>query len=292
MKQIRQSLFPTVVTIGNFDGLHKGHLALIQKTKSLAKKHALKSLVCSFDCNTKGAELIFPQNQLKFALKELSVDYFTLLPFFRDILNLSCEAFAKEYLCSRFQAKFVVVGEDFRFGKDRCGDVETLAKLGKELGFQVIPVKMHYAGKRILSSTYIRELLQKGKMKQANRYLYQPFSLHGVVTKGFSAGSKLLNIPTANILVPKNCVSLPFGVYQTITEIDGISYQSITNVGYAPTYRKNTPTIETYLFDFSGNLYGKRIQISFFQYIRKERKFSSMEALKKQIEKDIEKCKA
>ena len=291
MKQIRKSSFPTVVTIGNFDGLHRGHLALIRKTKSLAEKHALKSLVCSFDCNTKGAELIFPQKQLKSALKELSVDYFSLLPFFREIIGLSCETFVKEYLCNRFQAKFVVVGEDFRFGQNRCGDIVTLTELGKQFGFQVIPVKMQYAGKRILSSTYIRELIQAGKIKQANRYLFRPFFIEGVVGTGFSLGNQLLEIPTANIPVQKSCVSLPFGVYKTITDIDGISYQSITNVGYAPTYRKKTPTMETHLFDFSGNLYGKRIRVTFLQYIRKERKFSSMETLKKQIQKDIASCK-
>ncbi len=292
MKQIRRSMSPTVVTIGNFDGLHLGHLALIEKTKSLAKKHGLKSLVCSFDCNTKGAQLIFPQNELKCALQELAVDYFTSLPFFRDIIGLSCEEFAKEYLCNRFQARFVVVGANFRFGNNQSGNINTLIALGKQYGFQVIPINMKKVGKQTLSSTFIRTLLQEGKIHRANRYLYQPFFVNGMVTKGFSVGNALLKVPTANIPLPKACVSLPFGVYKTETVIDGKTYPSITNLGYAPTYQKSKPMIETFIFDFSGNLYEKRIQIRFLQYIRKERKFSSMEALKKQIEKDIAKCKS
>lgn len=292
MKQIRQSVSPTVVTIGNFDGLHLGHLALIEKTKSLAKKHGLKSLVCSFDCNTKGAQLIFPQNELKDSLQELAVDYFTSLPFFRDIIGLSCEEFAKQYLSNRFQARFVVVGENFRFGKNQSGDINTLIALGKQYGFQVIAIKMKKVGKQFLSSTFIRGLLQQGKIHRANRYLHHPFSINGIVKKGFSVGHELLKVPTANIPVPKTCVPLPFGVYKTETVIDGKIYQSITNLGYAPTYQKAHPMIETFIFDFSGNLYEKRIRIQFLQYIRKERKFSSMEALKKQIDKDIAKCKS
>lgn len=287
MKQIEQSSFPTVVTIGNFDGLHLGHLKLIEKTKSLANKKRLKSLVCSFDCNTKGAQLIYPQNQLKTSLRMLKVDYYVSLPFFRKIMHLTCEEFVQEYLVNRLQARYVVVGEDFCFGKNRSGNVETLAELGKQFGFQVIVAKMYTVGKQFLSSTYIRSLLQAGNIKRANRYLYQPFSINGTVIKGYSAGKNLLQCPTANISIPKRCISLPFGVYLTETIVEKTVYKSITNIGYAPTYPKTKPVIETYLLDFNGDLYGKKVQIRFFHFLRKERKFSSMEALKNQIAKDV-----
>lgn len=291
MKQIHCSTVPTVVTIGNFDGLHQGHLKLIDKTKHLAKKYGLKSLVCGFNANTKGARLLFSKSQMKTYLQELQVDYYATLDFYKEIKNLSCEEFVSNYLCNRFQAQYVVVGENFRFGKEQSGDVNTLIALGKEFGFTVYPVKMKQIGKQILSSTYIRQLLNNGKIKQANRYLYKELSVIGAVTKGYSLGSPLLQTPTANVALPKQFVHIPFGVYYSKTIIDKTEYKSITNVGYAPTYQKATPVTETYVFDFHGNLYGKKIQICFLQFLRKERKFSSLEALKKQIEKDIDVCK-
>ncbi len=291
MKQIRRSMSPTVVTIGNFDGLHQGHLKLIDKTKYLAKKYDLKSLVCGFNVNTKGAKLLMSKTQLKAYLQELRVNYYTTLDFHKEIKNLSCREFVAEYLCKRFQAKYVVVGENFHFGKKQSGDINSLIALGKEFGFKVYPIKMQRVGTQILSSTYIRQLLNNGKIKQANRYLYHELSIIGTVEKGNCVGTPILKIPTANVAIPKQFVSIPFGVYYSKTIIDNTEYKSITNVGYAPTYKKATPVTETYVFDFHGNLYGEKIQICFLKFIRKERKFSSLEALKKQIEKDIDVCK-
>lgn len=290
MKQIRQSLFPTVITIGNFDGLHQGHLKLIENTKKLAKKYGFKSLVCGFNCNTKGAGLLFSQKQLKTYLNDLNVDYYTALNF-NDVKALTCEEFVSEYLCDKLLAKHIVVGENFRFGANQAGDVNTLRELGKKYGFLVTVVKMQRVGKQILSSSYIRSLLQHGKITQANRYLYRNFSIWGTVTKGYSAGSEILKIPTANVNIPRHFCEIPFGVYATKVNVCGVEYSGITNVGYAPTYQKKKPVIETYIFDFSGNLYKKSIRIDFLKYLRKERKFSSMDALKKQIEKDISFCK-
>ena len=290
MKQIRKSLSPTVVTIGNFDGLHRGHLKLIEKTKALAVKNGLKSLVCGFNCNTKGAELLTTQKQLKTYLEELDIDCYTALNF-PQIKDMSCEMFASQYLYNTLQARFVVVGENFRFGKNQSGDINTLIAMGKQYGFKVYPIKMYRVGKQILSSSYLRNLLQSGKISLANRYLYREFSFLGIVKKGYCAGTQILQIPTANLAIPKYLCPIPFGVYATKVTIDKKEYNSITNVGYAPTYKKTKPVAETYVFDFNGNLYGKSIQVSFYKYIRKERKFSSMYALKKQIEKDISICK-
>ena len=290
MKHIRQSKFPTVVTIGNFDGLHLGHIKLIEKTKKLAARYGFKSLVCGFNCNTKGSPLLTSQKQLKTYLNELDVSYYTALDF-SLIKQLSCEEFASQCLCSALQAKYVVVGENFRFGKNQAGDINTLEELGKKYGFKVCVVAMKKAGKQLLSSSYLRTLLQNGKISLANRYLYRPFSIWGTVQNGYSVGRNILQIPTANVAIPNHFCPIPFGVYATEVIIDGTKYKSITNIGYAPTYQKKKPIAETHVFDFSGNLYGKNIRISFLQYIRKERKFATMEALKKQIEKDISICK-
>lgn len=290
MIQVRQSKAPTVVTIGNFDGVHLGHLELIEKTISIAKKEHLRSLVCSFNSNTKGAQILVTNPDLQRILRELHVSLYSSLPFFQKIIDLSCEEFVAEYLCQRFRAKYVVVGEDFRFGKQRSGDTETLKQLGKIYGFEVIVVPMIKVEGKILSSTLIRELIRNGNVKEANQYMYRPFTIGNTVQEGYTVGSQLLKLPTANFPIPPFYVPLPFGAYHTETVVDGRHYQSITNVGYAPTYPKTEPMIETHLFCFSGNLYEKYIEVRFLEYIREERKFSSMEELKKQIDKDIEKC--
>lgn len=290
MKQIQVSLYQTVVTIGNFDGLHTGHLQLIQETKKIAEAKNLKSLICNFSCNTKGALLITKKSQLKESLKKLNPDYMVTLDFLSEVKKLSCNDFAKEYLQNRFQAKVVVVGENFRFGKGQSGDCKTLEQLGKKYGFSVIVTKTVYAGNRPLSSSRIRQWLQNGKIELANRYLYEPFTLFGTVQKGYSAGTSLLSYPTANIKLPKDVIALPFGVYQTTTVINNENYPSITNIGYAPTLRKKTPVVETHILNFSGDIYRKRIKVIFHKYIRKERKFSSFEGLKEQISIDLSNC--
>lgn len=290
MKQIQFAPTKTVVTIGNFDGLHKGHLKLIEKTTTLSKQKNYKSLVCNFDSNTKGSPLISQKSALKSSLKELGVDFLVTLNFEEEIKNLSCETFAKDYLKKRFQAEVVIVGENFRFGTQQSGDINTLKELGTLYGFSVVVMKTVFAGKSPLSSTRIRHWLLNGKVHLANRYLYQPFSVTQTVTRGYSAGGSILSYPTANLSLPKDMLSLPFGVYQTETVIENQTYPSITNIGYAPTLRKSTPVIETHILNFSGDLYHKRIKVIFTKYIRKERKFANLEALKKQIAKDISDC--
>ena len=150
---------------------------------------------------------------------------------------------------------------------------------------------MNRAEHHILSSTLIRKWLRNGEIAKANRFIIQPFSLSGKVQKGYSAGTSLLQVPTANIPIPKKSISLPFGVYITTVEIGKKVYPSVTNIGFAPTLPKKRPVAETFILNFSGNLYGESIKIRFYKYIRKERKFSSLDTLKKQIEKDIATCK-
>lgn len=282
----------TVLTIGNFDGLHKGHLKLIDKVVLLAKKLGTASLVCSFDANTKNiSNLIFPQNQLQDALCKIGVDYFCKLRFTEEIITLSCQEFVEKYLIDRFHCKAVVVGENFYFGKDKEGDTNTLKQLGAKFGFQVFIIKSKTTNKMPISSSYIRSLLENGKIQKANKLMFSNFSIDGIVKNGFKIGDSILKIPTANIAIPKNCVKLKLGVYQTVIEIDNTIYKSITNIGFAPISPKKAPIIETFIFDFSGDIYEKRIKLTFLKYIRNERKFKSFTALKTQIEKDIEKVR-
>lgn len=282
---------PSVVTIGNFDGLHKGHLALIKEVCRLKEKYGLYSAVFTFSVNTKlSKSLIFPQNQLKTYLNDFSPDYFICPDFIGEIKDLTCEEFAKKYLCELLNAKYVVVGEDFFFGKNKSGNVAALKELGKLYGFEVIPIKLKTVKNEILSSTLLREYIREGKISEANKLMYRNFSFFGRVKKGYKIGSSVIKIPTANTTLPKNCVELKNGVYITKTTVDEKTYESITNVGTNPTAPKKNVTVETNIFGFSGNIYKKRIKIEFLKYIRNETAFKSKSELKKQIEKDIKKA--
>jgi riboflavin kinase/FMN adenylyltransferase len=282
----------TVLTIGNFDGLHKGHLKLINKVLLLAKQLGSAPLVCSFDANTKSVtNLIFPQNQLEEALATIGIDYFAKLRFTDEIKNLSCEEFVLKYLVEKFNCRAVVVGENFYFGKDKEGNADTLKELGNRYGFKVYIIKSKTTNKMPISSSYIRNLIESGKIEKANKLMFHNFSIKGIVKNGFKIGNSVLKIPTANIAIPKNCLKIKLGVYQTIIEIDSKIYKSITNVGFALISPKKEPLIETFIFDFSGDIYEKRINLTFLKYIRNERKFKSFKALKAQIDKDIAKVR-
>ena len=289
MKKLKKA---SVVTIGNFDGLHKGHLALINKVCALKEKENLLGAVFTFNINTKMSKnLIFPQKQLKEYLKDFNVDIFFSPDFLKDIKGLSCEEFIKKYLFETLNARYVVVGEDFFFGKEKSGDAETLKEICKKYGIKTIIIKSKTKNNIILSSTYIRELIKIGKISDANKLMYKNFSFYGTVKKGFHIGTDEMSIPTANIKIPKDCAEMKNGVYITKTTIDGIVYNSITNIGINPTAPKKEVTCETNIFDFKGDIYNKRIKVEFLKYIRNEAYFKNTLSLKKQIEKDILKAK-
>ena len=277
-----------VVTIGNFDGLHKGHTALINKVCELKKKHNLTSAVFTFNVNTKCSNnLIFPQNQLSEYLKDFDIDYILKPDFLNEIKGLSCEEFVKSFLTEKLNVKYAVVGENFFFGNGKSGNAQTLKELGKKYVFKTIIIKSKTTGGKTISSTLIREYLKEGKISLANRLTYRNFSFYGIVKKGYQVGSSILSIPTANISYPKNAVIVKNGVYASLTTIDGKKYKSITNIGKNPTKPKKHITAETNIMGFSSDIYKKRIKVELVKYIRNETVFPTAEALKMQIEKDI-----
>lgn len=281
----------SVVTIGNFDGLHKGHLALVKKVISLKEKHNLFGVMLTFDVNTKNSELIFEKKALKNAVKELGIDKIVSLSFADKVKKLSCEEFVSVYLKDELNAKYVVVGDNFFFGKNKVGNTDTLKELGEKYGFKTIVVPCLKSGKNIVSSTYIRLLIKDGKIKKANKLLYRPYSLVGNVQKGFGVGNSILNIPTANVALKKGLVKPKNGVYKTSVILDGKMYKGITNVGIAPTNPKKEAVSETFILDFDGNIYSKKITVIFEDFMRSERKFKDFESLKKKISSDISKRK-
>lgn len=278
----------SVVTIGNFDGLHKGHIKLIQKVNSLKKKYNLLGVMLTFDVNTKlCTNLIFEKNTLKKAVKKLGIDEYFSLHFMDEVKNMTCDEFVRGYIVEKFNAKYVVVGDNFFFGRNKSGNALTLKRLGEKYGFETVIVPCIKQGENIVSSTYIRSLISQGKIKKANKLMYQPFSIEGTVRKGYGVGSTILDIPTANVKIDKCRIMPKKGVYKTTVILDKKEYKSVTNVGTAPTNPKKKIISETFILDFEGDIYNKKIKVIFEDYMREEKKFKNFESLKNQITKDI-----
>ncbi len=295
IENLKKSKKNTVVTIGNFDGLHKGHLKLIKKVNEIKVKEKeklkLSSVLLTFDTNTKKCgNLIFEKGELEKTLKnskEFDIDFLVYLKFIDGVKDLSCEEFVKVYIVELLCAKYVVVGEDFFFGKNKSGNVDTLRQLGEKYGFKTVVIPFYKKSGEIVSSTQIRSLITEGKIGYANSLLYKPFSFSGIVKKGYNIGSSILDIPTANIKIPKCSVRIKNGVYATEVVVGNKVYKGVTNIGIAPTNPKKDAVSETFILDFDQNIYRKKIKIIFIKYMRAEKKFKSFSALKKQITHDI-----
>ncbi|KAA0258647.1 bifunctional riboflavin kinase/FAD synthetase [Deferribacter autotrophicus] len=286
---------PTVVTIGNFDGVHLGHQTIVKKVKELSKEYNLKSGVITFNPHpikffNNEIKLIMTERKKKKIFEELGIDYFFNLEFNESIANMDPEIFVRELLVKTLKAKFIVIGYDYRFGKKKKGDYELLKLLESRYGytaFKIPPVKVDEI---IVSSTNIRKLLTEGDVDLANRMLGRAFSLEGEVIKGDGYG-KLLGYPTANLKVHNELIPA-FGIYATKTLIDGKRYQSVTNIGIRPTIvNREEIRVETHIFDFNEEIYGKFIEVEFYKYLRKERKFDKITDLIGQIEKDCKLAK-
>lgn len=284
---------PVVLSIGNFDGLHLGHQYLLQKNIDLATQLGAKSAVLSFYPHPlqilKPDEVRYPLSgpaEQEMGLENIGLDEWIREPFTQKMKEESPHTFI-ERLMHSIPLAAIVVGPDFRFGKNREGDVQELSSMARSLGFQVVlPEPYLYQGKRV-SSSLIRQSLQKGEVEQANAFLGRPFSIHGKVISGFRRG-RGLGFPTANIKsFPAH--NLRRGVYSTLAYIHGDRWKAATNIGLHPTFEEaNELQVETHLLDFSENIYGEDIKIEFIQFLRPEMKFKDVEALKNQISKDIQ----
>ena len=277
----------TSVALGTFDGVHKGHRAVL----STAVGCGLYTLAVTFELPpkayfSKNALLLTNKADKTAAIKKLGVDEVVFLDFC-EVKELSAIDFFN-LLCSKFSPQYLVCGEDYRFGKDRCGDIRILKTLCDENGIDLLVVPPVNENGKPVSSTDIRKLLLLGETTEANRLLDGSFSFEGTVLQGDKRG-RTIGFPTANLVYPKDIAPVKNGVYACKIESDGKSYDGICNIGYRPTYKTDTVCCEAYLFDFSGDLYGKTIRIYLNKFIREEQKFSSINQLKNAI---IEDCKA
>jgi riboflavin kinase/FMN adenylyltransferase len=283
---------PSVVTVGNFDGVHTGHREILRRVATIASERSLIPVVLTFDPHParvlapdRAPKLITTINQRVRRMEKEGVEAALLLPFSLDLARLTPEEFARTVLSETLRARVVIVGDDFRFGHKQAGDLATLRTLGQRFGFEVESAgAILQRGERI-SSTNIRKLIEAGKVARACRMLGAPFALEGNIVKGQGIGSKQ-TVPTLN-LAPENELLPKAGVYVTRTADSSRSWRSVTNVGYRPTFNGQDLTIETFLLDPLEGETPARIEVSFLYYIRNEKKFDTPEQLRAQILKDV-----
>ncbi|MDF2538889.1 MAG: hypothetical protein K0S76_1910 [Herbinix sp.] len=287
----------SAVTLGKFDGLHLGHQLLLDQVKSF-KNQGYTTVMFSFLYHPgnlfsdKEFELIYTEEEKYAKVKKSGLDVLISYPFTQETRSIEPEDFIKTVLIDKLDAKVIVVGSDFRFGYQRRGDVKLLQKYEKVYGYKVIACDKRKDSESIISSSAIRSELKEGNLEAANAMLGQPYSITGEVMHGRRIG-RTLGMPTTNILPPPNKLLPPCGVYASKTLVDGIYYPGVTNIGYKPTVGEGEKKgVETFLFDFDQDLYGRSIEVILFHYIRPEVKFNSLEELRLQMLKDIEDAKS
>lgn len=285
----------TVIAIGNFDGVHIGHKLLLSRLAEEAKARNAVPMVFTFSENPKvvhfGAKYLFGDTDRLEALAEIGVEaiYYAEYAYLHDF---SCEEFVRDFLVKRLNCVCTVVGSDFRFGKGRMGDPDTMKQLMEQNGGDcVILPQLEENGKKI-SSSYIRRILGEGKLSEVEALLGRKYSFILPVREGRKLGRQI-GCPTINQIPPADRMLPRFGVYESTVQFGGEVYRGITNVGIKPTVSSESkPIFETHLLDFDGDLYGVTVKVTLNRFLRKERCFNTVEDLKKQIEKDIEAVKA
>lgn len=280
----------TVTALGNFDGLHVAHMTIIRNGIKYAKENGLKSGVLLFEKNTKtltqgGVELITPNEAKLELLEREKPDFVYMENFDKEFMQKSPEEFVK-YLVENLKVKAVCVGYDYSFGYKAMGDVEMLKKFGEKYGFKVFVTDAIKIDGRIVSSTYIREVIKNGDMEEAERFLGRRYCIEGNVIHGLQNGRKM-GIPTANVDYDINMALPKPGVYAGITYVDGRRLKSVINVGKNLTFDAEKLTVESHILDFDEDIYDKYIRVSFAKRLRGVIKFSSMEELKNQIHHDM-----
>lgn len=282
---------PTALSLGKFDGVHRGHEALIDQLMRY-KNQGLKAAVFTFDIPPKkltenqNYRLLTTNEEKRVLFEERGVDYLLQCPFTPEIMHMEPEDFV-EWLVRSLHVRSIVVGTDFHFGHNRRGDHVLLEQLSGQLGYELVVVdKLQYRG-RDISSSYVREEILKGNLEIANELLGYPFFVQSEVIHGRQLG-RTLGIPTINMELPAEKLLPPKGVYVTRLMIDGNFCTGVTNVGQKPTVNNtNKVSVETHILDYEGDLYGHTLCVSFLAYLRPEQKFASVEELKAQMERDI-----
>ena len=291
-----KNIKPPIITLGKFDGVHKGHQKVLRAVKDRAAKLKFPSVVYTFEPHPlkivtphKSPLLLTTLKEKIELIKASGIDYLILARFTKEFAAQHPREFVSDILVKQLAVKEVLVGHDYAFGKGKKGTIEYLKKLGQEFGFKVYIIPAYKKRGFIVSSSKIREYIQNGKMKEAARFLGRPYTISGKVIKGRNIG-KHLGFPTANIeihneLIPKD------GIYAVRVILGNKIYKGAVNVGFAPTFHTNKRAVEAHIINFKQNIYGKKLKIEFIQRLRGEKTFKSTEGLAIQIKRDVEKVK-
>ena len=282
----------TVVALGNFDGVHLGHQKIIERTVRSAAAMGLKSAVFTFSNHPssvlgKGEPVknILYNEEKERIIQEMGVDYLINIPFTREILSMPPEQFVKEILVDRLRIREAYCGFNYTFGYKATGTPEVLMHEGLQHGFGIHVQEPFTIDNIVVSSTWIRKLISEGRMEEAARFMGRMYAVGGDVILGNQLG-RTIGFPTMNQTIDETMVTPPNGVYITYCTYEGVRYPSITNVGNKPTVGEFGKNIETHVFNFDQDAYGKHINVEFIRRTRPEQKFGSVEELQKQIQSD------
>ena len=283
--------YSTYIALGNFDGLHLGHMSLINRTVGLSKKNNAKSMICTFEnhplsvINEEICPKLIMNNETKINLLEKTgIDIANLFNFDENFMKITPEEFIKN-MVNFYNAKGIVIGFNYRFGYKNLGDVEMLKKYSIILGYKLYVCEAVTTNHEIVSSSKIRHLIAQGNITKANKLLGRAHTTIGEVIKGKQFG-RTIGFPTVNLNYNKKYILPKGGVYYTVVEYDNHRYKAITNIGYNPTVEGGKLSVETHILNFDKQIYGEKIKIDFVNRIRDEVKFNTIDELKKQLSKD------
>jgi riboflavin kinase / FMN adenylyltransferase len=286
----------TIVAVGNFDGLHLGHKKVLLQAKKKAKKHNLDFGVVTFEPvpvmffnKNITNHRINNFNQKIEGLRKLKVNFINVIKFNKKFSNLNPDEFIKKILVNKLKVRFIFISKNFKFGKNREGNINTLKQKENFYSYESIITTPLKKKNKILSSSIIRHEISKGNISKVNKYLGRPWGIEGTVVKGKKRGRKI-GFPTCNINI-KDYILPRLGVYAVNVKLGKKHKKGIANIGYRPTFKGKKILLEVNIFGLKQNLYKKTLKVSFVKFIRKEKKFKNINELKIQIKKDIKLAK-
>ena len=276
----------SAVSLGKFDGIHQGHRLLLRQ---ILEQKGLVPTVFTFGAAQGNGiipkQQIYSRREKEMILQQLGIEREIIFPFNEETRAMDAEDFVREILINKIDAKYICVGEDFHFGRGREGNIALLEHLQQEYGYRLQVLPKLVLDDEVVSSTRIRWELSGGRLEKVNELLGSPYFIAGEVVHGNALG-RTLGMPTAN-LVPDSSKVLPaYGVYATLVELEGKTYVGVTNIGLKPTVGAENASVETTILDFQEDIYGKELKVSFYYFLRREKKFPNLSALTLQMEKD------
>lgn len=283
-----------VVTIGTFDGVHTGHLAIIQQMLAEARAVQGETVIITFHphprriigSNSTEVLLLSTPDEKSDRLAQLGIDHLVIIPFDEQFASLSAEEYVKDFLVNYFNPAKIIIGYDHRFGKGRAGDYALLEKLGLTYGFNVVEIPARVQNTITISSTQIRSLLKEGNIEKANAFLGYSYMISGRIIEGDKRG-RTIGFPTANIKIDDQEKMIPAdGVYAVTVLLHTEQFKGMMNIGYRPTVSGTFRSVEVNIFDFSQEIYGETLKVNVHHFIRSEQRFPSLDALKSQLNQD------